>query len=145
MKKFGFSFSVIFGILCAWIISIISFHAFIINLAVPLFSSGFLTSFLVSKDSSPPKLLKKIFSNDKETSILRKRIGAGIFSSVIFVFSKTTYIFLNSTSSFGNNPLNVLGFYALSVSFFIVLGIILGAIGGKTGVIVRDYLQGQVS
>lgn len=107
LKIFGFTTSIILGILAAWIISEISFNQFFINLFVPLLIAGFLTSFLIAKDAQPPNFLKNY-------SILQNKVVLGIISSCVFVFLKITSEFLINLSAFGQN----FGIYLFGFIYF---------------------------
>lgn len=143
MKIFGFSTSVIIGVICAWLISEISFNNFFINLIIPLLLSSFVASFLISKDAFPPNFLLK-FSVIKKwnfDSASERRGASGILSSGIFIILKTTFTFLTNPSAFGNNFIYITGFYIFSVLVFFFLGIMFGVVGGKAGVFVRDVFE----
>lgn len=149
MKIFGFSTSVICGILSAWLISDVFMYLFIpkaltIYLLVALPLSGFVTSFLLAKDALPPNLiLKNGFFIDKGDTPSMRRVGAGMFSSSLFICLKTTYFFLIQPSHYGNNLLFIIGLYIILIASFFVIGFSLGGVSGNAGVYVRELFENK--
>nr|WP_319374394.1 hypothetical protein [uncultured Methanobacterium sp.] len=146
MKKFGFVFSVIMGILVAWIVFDIIFKlsldllpakfSLLLSFTLSSLLAGFLTALLISEDALLKRSVLGVLDLFKN-----KRIGSGMFSTCVFMFFKDIYLFMITASAFGDNLTFFIGLYLVSFFLCLVWGIIMGSIGGKYGEIVRNNLS----
>lgn len=126
--------------LIIWVTFDISFYnalTFIIDIPLSALISGFVTSLLISKDEIPPSI-PFFFKEDDSTK--GRRIGSGIFSSVVFILIFFTQFFLIMllSSGFENKIFYAVGFYLIGCLSYFFLGLFMGGLGGKAGVAVRD-------
>lgn len=150
MKKFGFFFSVIIGILGAWMLFdvLLKFSlnfsfglSLVLSFTLSCLLSGFLTSLLISKDALPPAfILKRSAFVKASNSSLDNRAGSGVFSTWFFLFFKITYLFMVMSSGFGDDWILFIGLYVVFILISYIWAFLLGSIGGGYGINVRDAL-----
>lgn len=117
---------------------IIFYIFFITDVIVATILSGFVTSFLISKDEIPPKIP---FFFEKDDSLVQRRAGSAMFSGTIFIYIYLIQFFLMSLPlKYDSNSWLHLGLYLVGMLGMFFWGLIFGAIGGKAGGIVRDWL-----
>lgn len=97
--------------------------------------SGFITSFLISKDVIPLNI-PFFFKND-DTAINR-RMKSGVFSSTVFILIFFNVSFVLFLLDIRPNILFAVGFYLFGLIIHLILGFTIGLFGGKAGVAVRD-------